>query len=139
MKDPISISVGGSDVVAAMTALDYSDQDIGLVELMMISSLTCIIPFSGAIRLLDISANKCFGVRRGWHATPGESEYTEDGWTATCDALKGTPIESLDISDIGLTPSGVTIFSNAMSAFATMNSLTVSSTGDMKQQKKYYM
>ena len=54
MKDPISISVGGSDTVAAMTALDYSNQDIGLGELMMISSL--IIPFSAALDEITLSS-----------------------------------------------------------------------------------
>jgi hypothetical protein len=127
MKDPISITVGGSDAVAAMTALDYSNQDIGPAELMMISSL--IIPFSATIRLLNISANKCFGTKFGRHATPGESEYTEEGWTAICDAIKGTQIETLVLSDIGLNPAGLTIFSNAMPAIASLNMITVSSTG----------
>jgi hypothetical protein len=120
----VSISVGGSDPeLAKMTSLDYSDQGFGPGELMMISSL--VMPYIAAVQLLNISANKCFGVRNGRHARPGETEYTEDSWTTICDALKGTQIETLDLSDIGLTPSGLTIFSNAMSAIAALNELRV--------------
>jgi hypothetical protein len=64
MKDPISISVGGSDAVAAMTVLDYSNQDIGPGELMMISSL--IIPFSAATKEVNLSVNPMIGSVTGF-------------------------------------------------------------------------
>jgi hypothetical protein len=99
MKDPISISVGGSDTVAAMTALNYSNQDIGPGELMMISSL--IIPFSAAVNLINVMKNP----------------IGDDGLAALMVAIKGTAVKtitglvegqtSIDYSNQGLKPMDV--------------------------------
>jgi hypothetical protein len=106
--------------------LDLSAMNLGPADLQFLGAVfTSFSKFIAAIRLLNLSANKCFGMKFGRHATPGQSEYTEDGWTTICDALKGTQIETLDISDIGLTPSGLTKFSNAMSAIATLSTLNL--------------
>jgi hypothetical protein len=113
-------------IIEGQTSIDWSGQDLKPCDMKILAADIEFTPFSAAIRLLNISGNKCFGNYCGYHATPGRSEYTEDGWTTICDALKCTQIETLDISDIGLTSSGLTTFSNAMSAIATLSEVNLS-------------
>jgi serine/threonine protein kinase len=91
------------------------------------------------IRVLNLASNKCFGMHSEvpkWHATPGDPGYTEDGWNAVCESLKGTAIQKLDISDIGLTPSGLATFSNAMSVMPAMKNVNLSSNKCFGQRKQ---
>jgi hypothetical protein len=113
---------GGADPNLNMSSLNLGSEDLQFLS----TVFTSFTNFAAAIRLLNISANKCFGNYYGRHATPGQSDYSEDGWIAICDALKGTQIETLVLSDIGLTPVGLTIFSNAMSAIAAIRMVNLS-------------
>jgi hypothetical protein len=63
------------------------------------------------------------------------------GIDALCTCLVGSKISILDISNIGLDPAGLaklaTSFTSSTSFSAAMNSLTVLSTGNMREQKVY--
>jgi Ran GTPase-activating protein (RanGAP) involved in mRNA processing and transport len=113
-------------IVEGQTLIDWSGQDLKPFDMKILAADIEFTPFRDAIRLLNVSANKCFGANEyGKHASPDETEYNEEGWTAICDALKGTQIKTLVLSDIGLTPAGLTIFLNAMSAIAAIDDITL--------------
>merc|ERR1712159_501377 len=86
-----SLAVGGSDA----TSLDYSDQDLGPGEIMLISSLA--IPTTPGVVEVVISENKCFGSK---DTHPGytdnivggahDDDKEQSGWNALCDAMKGS-------------------------------------------------
>jgi hypothetical protein len=61
----------------------------------------------------------------------------QSGWSALCDALPAAPLEELIVADIGMGVTGVTSLTKAISSMAAIKSLTVSSTGNMRDQKSY--
>eukprot|EP01050_Picozoa_sp_SAG11_P009847 SAG11_NODE_957_length_6394_cov_4.145512_1_plen_345_part_00 len=103
----VSIAVGGSDA----TSLDYSDQDLGPGEVMLISAL--VIPTTPGVVEVVISQNKCFGTKNGrqtgrtsWDQIH-DVDKNQSGWSALCKAMEGSTIQKLGFADIGLGPVGM--------------------------------
>ena len=94
------------------TALNFSDQNLGPGELIVISSAISVIP---ALSLVNLSQNKCFG-SKGNGCSRGSDYYKElhdtdkdqTGCTAFCEVLPSTKFQTLVLSDIGIGPVGLT-------------------------------
>eukprot|EP01050_Picozoa_sp_SAG11_P001689 SAG11_NODE_76_length_18005_cov_6.523958_13_plen_1375_part_00 len=90
-----------------VTTLDFSDQDLGPAEIMLISAA---IPTTPGLVEVVISTNKCFGSKdKGKYDKTQIYDIDKDqsGWIALCEAVKGSTIEKLGFSDIGMGPVGM--------------------------------
>ena len=126
---------------SAIAKLSISDCDIGPKGLMTSAPLISVIP---ALSEVNVSQNKCFGSKGNGKATYSpeykvihDIDKDQSGWTAFCEALPGTKIEKLILSDIGIGPLGLTTLAKFTPDSPALNTITLDSTGDEKKQKKY--
>jgi hypothetical protein len=75
------------------------------------------------VKKIVLSQNKLFGANQyGNHTVDAD----QSGWAALCDALPGSPVEELDVADVGMGVTGVTSLAKAISSMAVLASLTLS-------------
>jgi hypothetical protein len=127
-----SVHTLGSLVCASsrLSTLDLSGSGLSVDS---ITELAHALPMM-AIKKLILSQNKLFGTDELGRPTV---DANQSGWNALCDALPDSPLEELVVADIGMGVKGVTSLAKAMSAGAALTSLTVDSTGNMRNQKTY--
>jgi hypothetical protein len=95
-------------------------------------------PLADAIKLMAVlkkvalSNNFLFGSKDKYGVTVHDIDADQSGWSALCDALPGSPVEDLDVADVGMGVTGVTSLAKAISSMAAIKSLTVDSTGSPK-------
>jgi hypothetical protein len=111
---------------ADVTALDFSAQDLGPGELMMISS---VMQFNAGLTMVNLSTNKCFGARDDPGYVRGnnclhDTDKDQTGWTTFCEAIQSSKsIQTLVLTDIGIGPVGLTTFSKTISDMAGMTDI----------------
>eukprot|EP01047_Picozoa_sp_COSAG01_P023359 COSAG01_NODE_1411_length_10408_cov_6.595402_3_plen_1024_part_00 len=79
---------------------------------------------TAAVKKIALSNNFLFGSKQIRGRSIHDVDADQSGWSALCDALPGSPVEELDVSDIGMGVNGVTSLAKATSSMLT--SLTVS-------------
>jgi hypothetical protein len=107
----------------AIETLVLSDIGAGPVAL---STLADAMSGMGAIKLLNIASNNCFGTQdKGRYDSTKVRAVDKDqtGWRAICEALKGTTIETLVFSDIGAGPVALSTLADAMSDIGAVNEI----------------
>jgi hypothetical protein len=84
---------------------------------------------SATLKKVVLSHNFIFGSKdlRMYDRTQiHDIDADQSGWTALCDALPASPVEELDVANVGMGVAGVTSLAKAISAGAALKSLTVS-------------
>ena len=74
---------------------------------MLISSL--VIPTTPGVVEVVISDNKCFGqkLKPGYSSTYAYIDVDQSGWTAFCEAMKGSSVQKLGCANVWLGPIGM--------------------------------
>jgi hypothetical protein len=104
----------------AIETLVISDIGAGPVAL---STLADAISDMGAIRAVNLSANKCFGVDK-WGDHSVDKDQT--GWAAVCGALKGNQtIKMLVLADIGAGPVALSTLADAISDMGAIEDISL--------------
>eukprot|EP01047_Picozoa_sp_COSAG01_P042757 COSAG01_NODE_3752_length_5730_cov_10.372580_1_plen_1826_part_01 len=109
-----------------ITSLDVSAQEFGPGEVTVVATA---ISTYAVVKKVALSHNKLFGFinRPGWMDHGNHNvDADQSGWNALCDALPGSPIEELEVADVGMGVTGVTSLAKAISSTAVLTSLTVS-------------
>jgi hypothetical protein len=70
------------------------------------------------LKKVTLSQNKLFGAFSNGHHT---IDADQSGWAALCDALPSSPVEELNVADVGMGVKGVTSLAKAMSALARVD------------------
>eukprot|EP01050_Picozoa_sp_SAG11_P012927 SAG11_NODE_1472_length_4841_cov_2.468157_5_plen_516_part_01 len=127
LKSNVNTLVIGNDIEIPIkgtvaTSLDFSNQDFGPGELVLISSL--VIPFSALLSEVNLSTNKCFGSKdKRYDDKTQDDDKTQvhdvdkdqTGFGAICDALSGcSKLNSINFSDIGMGPKGAMLTSSML-------------------------
>jgi hypothetical protein len=72
---------------------------------------------SAVVKKVALSQNKLFGAKSwGDHTVDAD----QSGWSALCDALPSSPVEELDVADVGMGVKGVTSLAKAISSMAVL-------------------
>ena len=90
--------------------------DIGLGPIGM-KTLAATIPTTPGVVEGVISGNKCFGEGKYQSGDPnGQHDIDKDqsGWSALCESFKGTSIQKLGMTDIGIGPIGITTLADTI-------------------------
>jgi hypothetical protein len=112
--------------------LDLSSRYFGPDDMQFLSMVFTSFPeFTAAIKLLNIASNKCFGSKDEKDADYNtiavhDVDKGQTGWRAICEALKGTTIETLVLSDIGAGPIALSTLADAINDMAAIRLFDVS-------------
>jgi hypothetical protein len=120
----------------------YVDESAPLLDAIKISKLTSIslsktgmgpiicsrlaTSLSAVVKKIALSNNFLFGSKRDEWRMIHDVDADQSGWSALCDALPGSPVEDLDVADVGMGVKGITSLAKAMSAGAALDEVNVS-------------
>ena len=85
-------------------------------------------PITGAT--LGYIGNNVYGCKDGF-----DSDMS--GFTAFCESMKSSAVSTLSVSGCGIGPVGLTTLASVISDTAGLNDITIDSTGNLEDQKKY--
>ena len=114
-------------IVEGQTSVDWSNQNFSPFDCKIIAADFGFRRFIAVVKKIALSNNFLFGSKRFNKRTIHNVDADQSGWSALCDALPGSPVEELDVSDIGMGGNGVTSLAKATSSMAVLNSLAVGS------------
>jgi hypothetical protein len=117
--------------LADQAELKCSDRGLGPADAVVIASIMK----DSAVQILDLSKNKFL------YGEDGLVDSEQRGWSLLCAAMRTCKLEKLAADRVGMGPVGLSALStllNSNTAFAaTLDIITLSSTGDMAEQKTY--
>eukprot|EP01047_Picozoa_sp_COSAG01_P066733 COSAG01_NODE_9272_length_2496_cov_4.721736_1_plen_757_part_01 len=118
---------GVSILFPAMTkivTLNISNCGLGPRAMVELSKL--VRDASAVLKKVTLSNNFLFGSKDdGWGGNDHDVDADQSGWSAMCDALPGSPVEELDVTDVGMGVTGVTSLAKAISSMAAVTALNV--------------
>jgi hypothetical protein len=112
-------------------ALKCPDAELGPADAVVIASILT----DSAVQILDLSKNKFL------YGENGLVDSEQRGWNSLCGAMRTCKLEKLIVDRVGMGPVGLSALSTLLNSntalAATLNTITLSSTGDMVEQKTY--
>jgi Ran GTPase-activating protein (RanGAP) involved in mRNA processing and transport len=84
-----------------------------------------------AVKKVALSNNFIFGSKDSdpgmpWNKTIHDVDADQSGWSALCAALPASPVEELDVADVGMGVTGVTSLAKAISSMAAVKKVVLS-------------
>eukprot|EP01047_Picozoa_sp_COSAG01_P093583 COSAG01_NODE_24687_length_770_cov_1.722802_1_plen_246_part_01 len=110
---------GGLRERPTLTSLSLKRCYLGSQALALLADLIKVI---AAVKKVALSKNKLFGAQP-WGAHTVDAD--QSGWSALCDALPSSPVEELDVADVGMGVKGVTSLAKAISSMAALARVSV--------------
>jgi Ran GTPase-activating protein (RanGAP) involved in mRNA processing and transport len=109
-----------------VTELDVSNCGLGATSMPELAKLVS--DATAAVKKIALSNNFLFGTKAEYSDGSGvthDVDADQSGWSMLCDALPGSPVEELDVADIGMGVKGVTSLAKAISAGAAVAHLSI--------------